>query len=70
MDQVLQKLDDLEMKISFQDHTIEELNQQVILLNELVSRQQHQLRMLVNKLQAMEPSNMASPSEETPPPHY
>ncbi|GGP46065.1 MULTISPECIES: SlyX family protein [Shewanella] len=70
MEQVLQKLDDLEMKLSFQEITIEELNQEVIKLNALVARQQQQMILMVNKLQAMEPSNMASQAEETPPPHY
>ncbi|GGP97281.1 SlyX family protein [Shewanella ulleungensis] len=70
MEHVLQKIDDLEMKLSFQDITIEELNQEVIKLNTLVARQQHQMLLMVNKMQAMEPSNMASQADETPPPHY
>ncbi|MGX9460033.1 SlyX family protein [Shewanella sp. A14] len=70
MEQVLQKIDDLEMKLSFQDITIEELNQEVIKLNTLVARQQQQMILMVNKMQAMEPSNMASQADETPPPHY
>ncbi|MCL1141237.1 SlyX family protein [Shewanella gaetbuli] len=70
MEQLLNKIDDLETKISFQELTLEELNQQVIALNDLVARQQHQIMLMVNKLQAIEPSNMASQAEETPPPHY
>ncbi|QIR15559.1 SlyX family protein [Shewanella aestuarii] len=70
MEQLLAKIDDLETKISFQELTLEELNQEVIKLNDLVSRQQHQIMLMVNKMQAMEPSNMATQAEETPPPHY
>ncbi|AZG34989.1 MULTISPECIES: SlyX family protein [Shewanella] len=70
MDRVLQKIDDLEMRLSFQDITIEELNQEVIKLNALVARQQQQMLLMVNKLHAIEPSNMASQVDETPPPHY
>jgi SlyX protein len=70
MEQVLQRIDDLEMRLSFQDITIEELNQEVIKLNELVAKQQHQMLSMVNKLHAIEPSNMASQADETPPPHY
>ncbi|ARD23687.1 MULTISPECIES: SlyX family protein [Shewanella] len=70
MQDMQQKIDDLEMKIAFQDSTIEELNQEVIKLNDLVAFQQHQMSLIVNKLQAMEPSNMATQAEETPPPHY
>ncbi|QDE32478.1 MULTISPECIES: SlyX family protein [Shewanella] len=70
MEQVLQKIDDLEMRLSFQDIVIEELNQEVIKLNTLVARQQQQMLLMVNKLHAIEPSNMASQADETPPPHY
>ena len=70
MNSILQKIDDLEMKLSFQDISIEELNQEVIKLNALVARQQQQMLLMVNKLHSIEPSNMASPAEETPPPHY
>lgn len=70
MEHILHKIDDLEMKLSFQEVMLEDLNQEVIKLNELVARQQQQMILMVNKLQAMEPSNMASQAEETPPPHY
>lgn len=70
MESVLQKIDDLEMKLSFQDISIEELNQEVIKLNALVAIQQQQMLLMVNKLHSIEPSNMASSAEETPPPHY
>lgn len=70
MEQMLLKIDDLEMKLSFQDIAIEELNQEVIKLNALVAKQQHQMLLMINKLQAIEPSNMASQADETPPPHY
>ncbi|MEI6859139.1 MAG: SlyX family protein [Shewanella sp.] len=65
-----QRIEDLEMKLAFQDGTIEDLNQQVIKLNDLLSNQQQAIRLLVSKLQTVEPSNMASPANETPPPHY
>ncbi|GGJ03700.1 protein SlyX [Shewanella hanedai] len=70
MEQLAQRVEDLEMKLAFQESTIEELDQQMIKLNDLLAFQQQQLRLLVSKLQSVEPSNMASPSEEAPPPHY
>ncbi|UCX05809.1 SlyX family protein [Shewanella sp. HL-SH8] len=70
MEQLLTKIDDLETKMAFQEITLEELNQEVIKLNDIVSRQQHQIMLMVNKLHAIEPSNMASHADETPPPHY
>lgn len=64
------KLIDLESKLAFQDDTIEKLNS-------VVTQQQVQLDHLnlqVEKLQEwiknLQPSNIASSSEETPPPHY
>lgn len=70
MDQLERRVEDLEMKLAFQESTIEELDQQVIKLNDLMAAQQQQLRILLTKLQSVEPSNMASQSEEAPPPHY
>ncbi|GCF90010.1 SlyX family protein [Shewanella oncorhynchi] len=64
------QIEDLETKLAFQELTVEELNQEVIKLNRLVAHQQHQIHMLIGKLQDMEPSNMATQAEETPPPHY
>lgn len=70
MQQLEQRVAELEMKQAFQDDTIEALNQQVITLNECVEKQQETIRLLVSKLRAAEPSNVASQAEETPPPHY
>ncbi|CAM4131475.1 SlyX family protein [Shewanella aquimarina] len=68
--QLEQRIEDLEMKLAFQDDTIESLNQQVIKLNDLLAEQQEKLRLLTSKLSQVEPSNIASQAEETPPPHY
>lgn len=69
--QALQReIEELQTKLAFTEMTVEELNQEVIRLNDLVSRQTYTLELVVNKLKAMEPSNIASESEETPPPHY
>jgi SlyX protein len=70
MQHLQQQIDELETKLAFQDHTVEQLNQEVIKLNDLYARQQQQIQLLTGKLQAMEPSNIATQAEETPPPHY
>ncbi len=70
MQGVQAQIEDLETKLAFQELTVEELNQEVIKLNRLVAHQQHQIHMLIGKLQDMEPNNMATQAEETPPPHY
>lgn len=64
------QIDELETKLAFQEQTIEDLNQEVIKLNDLVAKQQYYLELLVQKIKAIEPSNMATANEETPPPHY
>lgn len=70
MDNIESRVEELEMKLAFQDGTIEELNQQLIKLNDVVALQQEQVRLLLNKLHSVEPSNMATQADETPPPHY
>lgn len=70
MEQLSQRVEDLETKLAFQEATIDELNSEVIALNKIVAEQQYQMQLIVTKLKAIEPSNIASQSEETPPPHY
>ena len=65
-----QRIAELEMKSAFQETAIEELNQSLIEQQFLIDKTQVQLRYLVNKLKDMQPSNIASQAEETPPPHY
>ncbi|QLB12140.1 SlyX protein [Bisgaardia hudsonensis] len=65
-----QRIAELEMKISFQEQTIDELNQSVIAQQFIVDKLQTQLHYLAKKMKDLQPSNIANQSEETPPPHY
>ncbi|MBN6710180.1 SlyX protein [Canicola haemoglobinophilus] len=65
-----QRIAELEMKIAFQENTIEELNQALVEQQFALDKIQLQLRYMANKLKDMQPSNIASQAEETPPPHY
>ncbi|RXJ73428.1 SlyX protein [Veronia nyctiphanis] len=67
----LQKqIDDMECKLAFQEHTIEELNDALTEQQKSIDKLNTQIAFLVTKLKVMEPSNLASMTEETPPPHY
>ncbi|MCK3654928.1 SlyX protein [Pasteurellaceae bacterium Macca] len=61
---------ELETKLAFAEMTIEELNQALIQQQFALDRLQNQVRQLAEKLQGMQPSQVASRAEETPPPHY
>ena len=64
------RIAELEMKLTVQETIIEELNQALIEQQFLIDKMQVQLRYLVNKLKDVQPSNIATQAEETPPPHY
>ena len=70
IDKLQAQIDELEMKQAFQEQTIEDLNQALTKQQFLIDEMQVQLKYMVGKVKGMEPSNMASESEETPPPHY
>ena len=65
-----QRIAELEMKVTFQETVIEVLNQALIEQQFILDKMQLQLRYVVNKMKDMQPSNIASQAEETPPPHY
>jgi|TARA_B110000503_G_scaffold142954_1_gene241804 SlyX protein len=70
MSTVQTDIEQLQMKMAFQEDTIESLNQALILQQKQMDDLQFQLKQLVSKMSAIEPSNMASEKEEMPPPHY
>ncbi|KJG14106.1 SlyX protein [Photobacterium aquimaris] len=68
--QLQSRLDELEMKLAFQEQTIDELNDALTKQQFMIDRMEVQLKFMVGKVKGMQTSNMADESEETPPPHY
>ncbi|MCK8907839.1 SlyX family protein [Haemophilus influenzae] len=64
------RIEELEMKIAFQEQLLDELNYALVQQQFDIDKMQVQLRYMVNKLKDFQSSNIASQSEETPPPHY
>ncbi len=58
-----ERIEHLESKLAFQDDTIEQLNQDL-------DKLRHQMSLIINRMKEMVVSQVASQSEETPPPHY
>ncbi|MDN2480098.1 SlyX family protein [Vibrio agarivorans] len=65
-----QRVNDLECQLAFQEQTIEELNEALSQQQLLITKMQDQMKYVVGKVKNMDSSNLADPSEETPPPHY
>jgi len=64
------RLDELEMRVAFQDDIINTLSEQVA-RQELELRELWEAKRLLHKqLKEMAPSNIRSEEEEVPPPHY
>ncbi len=68
--QLLTQIAELETKVAFQESTIEDLNQVLIQQQFVLDKLQTQVRHIAEKLKNAQSSNIASLSEETPPPHY
>jgi SlyX protein len=66
-----QRIAELETRLEFQDETITELNDEMVLLQKRLYHQEKRLKMLTEKLQSQgREDEGAEPQTEPPPPHY
>lgn len=63
-------IEELQIKMAFQDDLIEKLNLAIIEQQNQIHTLQHQMQHVIKKVKGMSASNLASEEEETPPPHY
>lgn len=70
VEQLENRVNDLECQLAFQEQTIEELNEALSQQQLLITKMQDQMKYVVGKVKNMDSSNLADQSEETPPPHY
>lgn len=68
--QLNDRLETLESRLAFAEYTVEQLNEEVTTQGRELDRLKHRIQLLVDKLQSVQPSQLASMAEETPPPHY
>ena len=68
--QLNDRIETLESRLAFAEYTVEQLNDEVTTQGRDLDRLKHQVHVVVGKLQSVQPSQIASMAEETPPPHY
>jgi len=61
---------ELETKISYQDHLLQELNEVITLQQKQIDRLEKDSRRMLEHLKASHTSGIARPEEDVPPPHY
>ncbi len=70
MKELENRLNDIEMKVAFQEDTINQLSDEIAMLNELVDRQRTQIEYLGTRIGEMSQGSTVSNAPEPPPPHY
>ncbi|MBO1518367.1 SlyX family protein [Oceanisphaera pacifica] len=67
---ILNRLEQLETRLAFQDDTIEQLNQEITTQGYETARLKEQLNLMVNKLKDLQHNQADNSGEDPPPPHY
>ncbi|HEA17516.1 SlyX family protein [Pseudoalteromonas sp. SR44-5] len=71
MNTIEHRLTELEAKVAFQDETIEILNDEIKVHQQLLAKMKRQTELLAEKIKESQASSMMmSDTPEPPPPHY
>lgn len=65
-----QDIEALQTKVAYQEDIIETLSSALADQQQQLDKLTFKMNHVVNKLKDLQPSNIASEEEETPPPHY
>ena len=68
--ELLERVDNLEAKIAFQDDMIEQLNNEITVHHEQLTDVNEQLRLIGQRVKDMNTTAVGRVEDETPPPHY
>ncbi len=64
------RLTDLEIRYAHQEATLETFNETLLLQQRSIETLRAELERMKQQMQGLNAGEMASPAEETPPPHY
>lgn len=70
MDELVERVVELEMRLAFQDDTIQRLNAVVTGQSEQIAQLERRLELVLIDLKNLRGLLYADPSHEPPPPHY
>lgn len=65
-----ERITELEIRIAHLEASIDQLTLSSLAMEKVQEEQRQHIQMLKQQLRQLTPSNIASASEETPPPHY
>lgn len=64
------RLTDLEIRYAHQEETLEAFNETLLLQQRSIEALRAEMERMKQQMRGLNAGEMASPSEETPPPHY
>jgi SlyX protein len=64
------RLIELETRLAFQDHTLQELNSVIVRQQQEIAALTREIEILKAQFKTLAPELVASRGDETPPPHY